>query len=163
MKSRHLRDLEDTLGIVTRFASAPEDQLQKIAAQVSAWSVSQQLDHIIKVGNATLGAIVAAKPLEGVPGVNLLGRAVMLLGWFPRGRARAPQRLHGLAVSSKELLEQLDTTRGLVARICDPDFQPADVPVVRHPIFRGLTPAQTLRFVVVHTRHHLKIVRDIRP
>jgi hypothetical protein len=31
-----------------------------------------------------------------------------------------------------------------------------------HPYFGGLTPVQTLRFLVVHTGHHLRIVADIR-
>jgi hypothetical protein len=33
--------------------------------------------------------------------------------------------------------------------------------IIRHPFFGGLTPAQTLRSIVVHARHHLRIAREI--
>ncbi len=32
---------------------------------------------------------------------------------------------------------------------------------IEHPYFGGLTAADWLRFMVIHTRHHLKIIADI--
>ncbi len=161
MNSPHIADLESALENVAHLAATPDDQLQKLVVGVSSWSISQQLDHILKVAKSTLQVIVAGKALDNVKPINLKGRLVLAVGFIPRGFAKAPERLYGVATSSNELLALLEDVRALLERIGEPAFEAKEIAVVRHPIFRGLTPEQTLRFVVVHTRHHLKIVRDI--
>ena len=161
MNSRHIQAIEKLLDDVSRQAAAPDEQLQRTHGSVSAWSVSQQLDHAIKVANALMRGIL--EPADDRPrrGINLVGRVILLLGDFPRGRAQSPKGLRGVAASSQDLVDELNVARSLLKRVADESFQPPDVPVVRHPFFGGLTPQQSLRNTVVHTRHHLRIVRDI--
>jgi DinB family protein len=125
----------------------------------SAWSVGEQLDHTIKVASSSIQVLL--KPvLPTLPrGINFTGRMVLLSGWIPRGVGKAPEKLTGIHTTADELharLAELDTLidRALASATAGRDGSP----VLRHPMFGGLSFAQAIEFVVIHTDHHLKIV-----
>ena len=96
------------------------------------------------------------------PVAAMLGRTILFLGWIPRGRGKSPDRVRGERTTGSLLqtaLQEMDTLCGqlAIAKIAG-----SRVPIVPHPKFGGLTPAQALRFVVVHNEHHLRIIKDIR-
>jgi len=140
---------------------AGEDRLAIAQPRVSAWSVAEHLDHILKVAASVVRRINQPDAEAGPNGINLLGRAVLLGGWIPRGRGKSPERLAGTRVSGAEIetaIGKLETMlRAVVVETC----QSSRTPTVPHPRFGGLTPSQALRFAVVHTNHHLRIVEDI--
>jgi hypothetical protein len=157
---KSIRDLDDLLADITRIVEGRPSDLGRVRFTVSAWSVAQQLDHILKVCSATLTGLLhpGATPPHGI---NRIGRAILLFGWIPRGRARAPERMRGLDATAVQLALAVEDARQLLGEVRSDHFRPANVPVVRHPFFGGLNPSQTLRSTVVHTRHHLRIVREI--
>ena len=60
-------------------------------------------------------------------------------------------------ITTEDLNNQLQTAKNHITNLKDlPDGV-----YFKHPIFNMLTKKQTLRFLEMHTKHHLKIVRDI--
>jgi hypothetical protein len=129
---------------------------------ISSWSVAQQLDHSLMVVERSL-ARVLDRPEPLARGLTLVGRVVLGLGWFPRGSARAPRGFEGKERSSAELAPRPAGVRDLLARLAaEPALLARREPVVPHPYFGGLDARNALRNAVVHTAHHLAIVRDLR-
>lgn len=123
----------------------------------SAWCVAEHLDHTLKVTNSTL-RILLKPELPVLPkGINFIGRMVLLTGWIPRGRGRSPEKLRGAPATMHQLQALLDQLDELIERIAAEPPRKASA-VFRHPFFGGLTYAQSLRFLAIHTEHHLRII-----
>lgn len=132
------------------------------AAAVSAWTIGQHLDHLIK---AHVGILeLCSDPPQGTPcphGITLTGRLALFTGYIPRGRGRSPARFLPDPVPAATLRSGItDLTRRFTILARDP--LPGD-PAQRfaHPVFGGLTRPQWLRFAEIHQRHHLAIIADI--
>lgn len=161
-----MRDLERIDGQfeqIGELVAAGDPALAVRAPRVSGWSVAQQVDHILNVAQGVFSRLTGEE-VELPGGINLSGRLLFALGWFPRGVARSPKPvLPAEAPEAAALGERLLRIRG--------DYQglrfrtallSSDRRRLAHPYFGALDCAQSLRFVALHTHHHLKIVRDIR-
>ncbi len=128
--------------------------------RVSKWSVAEQLDHSCKVALSILRRLGedGVKPSRGI---NFIGRMVLLLGWIPRGRGETPTRLAGKPCTAEDVARSLEKLERAVNELPADAARSSRGAIVPHPKFGGLTPPQALRFLVVHTEHHLRIVRDI--
>ena len=141
-------------------ASAPDDDLHCTAAAISGWCPAEHLDHLAKVSTAILRRL-SLDPAPIDTSLNLLGRLVLGLGWIPRGRGKSPKSLAGTRVNGEALRVSIAEMDRAVATIDADSMARIPHPVVPHPRFGGLTPAQALRFVAIHNEHHLRIVADI--
>jgi hypothetical protein len=173
------------LALMTELARGPEAELAARAPAVSGWSVAEQLEHLVLVDRAVLKSVLrilddphgrSAQPAQPAqpapPGINLLGRVVLGIGFIPRGRARtlppfqpgaAPAAAAGAGVVGIAGIAGIaEIERGM--RQLEPRLGELEASGSRsrHPLFGGLGGRQWLRFVTVHHHHHLKIVRDIR-
>jgi hypothetical protein len=149
--TRALDDVEPWLGrdLATRRAA------------VSSWSVGEQLDHTLKVAAAILERL-STEGKEPGTSISSLGRLVLALGWMPRGAGKAPEFSLPAQTAASELRAALAGVRATIDALAgDEPRLRSPRRVVRHPRFGGLTAAQALRFAALHTRHHLKILRDI--
>ena len=92
-------------------------------------------------------------------------RAILTLGWIPRGVGKAPRatRPEAVAVREPEVLRAgfAELARRLAAYRERVDLVGARRTGARHPYFGVLAPARWMRFTAVHLAHHLKIVDDI--
>ena len=160
--AKELRRIGEQLRTVEAILDEGEEKLGRRAPEVSAWSVAEQLDHLTKVLERALGLLASGPPrLER--GINLVGRLLLAVGRLPRGVGKSPSAVRGVERPASELRGAVARVRALVASLDDAGSALAGRhPVFPHPYFAGLTPAQTLRFLVVHTDHHLRIVADIR-
>ena len=127
-------------------------------AAVSAWSVGEQIHHAALVARA----ISERLDRSGQPAPrtlrSLLGQVVLWRNGFPRGRAKAPSAvLPASGLSADRLNAAIDQAgEALVAASALPSEA-----WVRHFILGIYRRDDALRFVAVHTRHHLAIARDI--
>jgi hypothetical protein len=157
-----LRRIGAQLHAVEALLDEGEEKLGRRAPRVSGWSVAEQLDHVTKVLEAALARLLAESPPLG-QGINLVGRVLLAIGRIPRGVGKSPAAVRGAERSAAELRAAVERVRALLASVAaDGSPLAGDRPVFRHPYFAGLTPGQTLRFLSVHTDHHLRIVADIR-
>jgi hypothetical protein len=147
---------------VAEIVRAGDAALRTRVERVSGWSVGQQLDHLLQAAQASLDRILDA-PAPLARRINLTGRVLLGLGWFPRGAARSPKAFEGRDRTAAEIAASIAGVRAALDRVRErPDLVGRPEAVVPHPYFRGLTGAQALRMVAVHTEHHLKIVRELR-
>ena len=146
--------------IATLLATEPDATPLRVE-RVSGWSVAEQVDHVLKIVSAQLGRLTERRPAKR--GINWPGRIILAVGRIPRGVGKTPEPVRGEAKPRPELVAALAGARErLGAMAGDGDLWRDARPLAGHPYFGGLTPRQVLRFLVIHTDHHLRIVADIR-
>ncbi|MEX0313315.1 MAG: DUF1569 domain-containing protein [Allomuricauda sp.] len=129
-----------------------------INPKVSKVDVAWHLDHMLKTINVICKALEASNPDEYKSNFNLTRTLIYAWGDFPRGVAKSPKVVRPPDVILTEDLhrqiemakENLKVLQGLEANA---HFE--------HPYFSVLDKKKSIRFLKIHTRHHLKIVRDI--
>lgn len=136
---------------------------------VSSWSVAQQLEHVVRASTRMLDmlALLASGNAHdrvkdrGSPSVT--GRAILLAGRIPRGRAEAPGETLPDAVPSRAALREATETltRRLRARAADPTDLRDIKGVGEHPLLGWFSAPQWWRFLRVHAEHHLAVIDDI--
>ncbi len=134
------------------------ERAQSAAPGVSAWSVGQHIEHSSKAVIYITGALRESQPPAPPAKWSLIRWIVLTTGYIPRGRAKAPAAVTPDGQPSEaDLLALLARMEEGVAatRQLDPGAWFAHFAL---GIFRR---DQALRFIDVHTRHHLKIMRDI--
>lgn len=126
---------------------------------ISKANVGWHLDHSLKVFNLVCTVLARSNPSDYNSKFNTRRWLIFTLGSFPRGRAKAPKKVvsENINISDKELYEQLEHAKtGLgIIKTLDPHA------FFKHHIFGNLSKKQTMRFLEIHTNHHLKIVQEI--
>jgi len=146
----------DPFGIAALRALVPHAASR--APEVSAWSVGRQVEHCALAMEGIGEALLASTPPPPRAGLALTQRLVLLAGWLPRGRARAPESVVPTAEPDPGALERhLSAAEELLRRVARADrglwF--------RHFVLGVMDRDRALRFLAVHNRHHGKIARDV--
>jgi hypothetical protein len=145
-----------------------KNQLTKIEAnlplidkenpKVSISTVGWQLDHALKVFNAVSEWTENSNPEDYKSKFSFWRIVLFPLGYFPRGKVKAPKYvLPPEVIKIEDLNTQIQTARTHVERL----IALPENAYYKHFIFGMLSKKQTLRFLQMHTNHHLKIVNDI--
>lgn len=137
------------------------------APSVSSWGVAKQVHHVGLELALIAGEIenMLAHPEQGagLTPTHPYAMTVLEQGRFPRGSGQAPQDVVppiSLARSeTRALIESAKAQWDAVA--AKPDALARNTATHPHPILGPFTGLHWLRFIPIHTAHHLKIVRDI--
>ena len=125
---------------------------------VSRVSIGWQLDHSLKVINRVSTFLEKTEPSKYKKNFNLPRTVLFTLGWLPRGKAKAPKVvIPPELILEENLISQLETAKTHLENIISVDEKAFFI----HHIFGVLSKAKTIRFLEIHTKHHLKIVNDI--
>ena len=145
-----------------------EIQLQKIESllskidvtneKVSKASVGWHLEHLLLILNSSLKGLTMTNPKDYNPKFSLKKFVFLNFGMIPRGKIRAPKQFIPLEVPTQESIlklinlakERLEATRNLPEKS-----------FITHPFLGDFDKKTTLRFLWLHSNHHLKIVDDI--
>ena len=145
-----------------------ENQLNKIkdylayrdflAEDVSKVDVAWHLDHSLKVINRIVNSLRNSKPEEYKNDFNISRKVVFAAGRFPRGRGRAPKTvLPPESIKTEDMLQQLNESisnlKSLDSLEKHSNFY--------HSIFGMLDLKNSIKFLEIHTNHHLAIIEDI--
>ncbi|MBQ0735744.1 DUF1569 domain-containing protein [Aquimarina celericrescens] len=127
-------------------------------AKISKVTVAWHLDHSLKVINGICDSLQKSKPGIFKRKFNMARIFSFTFGFIPRGRAQSPESVMPPdTIKTEDIVSQLMTARnkliGLEALNEKSNF--------KHPVFDQLDKKQTKRFIEIHTRHHLKIIKDI--
>jgi hypothetical protein len=137
-------------------AHIPNKEIRNRA--VSNSDIGWQLDHSLKVFNAVSIWIANSKPEDYKRNFNVWRLILFPLCYIPRGKAKAPKIVRPPEVIKQEdLISQLQTARTHIVKL---KTLPKKA-YFKHYIFGMLSKKQTLRFLEMHTKHHLKIINDI--
>ena len=125
---------------------------------VSKSTIGWQLDHALKVFNAVSEWTKNSNPNDYKFKFSIWRSVLFQIGYFPRGKVKAPKYvLPPEIIETEDLKSQLQSARAHIKKL---ETLP-EKSYFKHFIFGMLTKKQTLRFLEMHTNHHLKIIHDI--
>jgi hypothetical protein len=125
---------------------------------VSKASVGWHIAHSCLVINSIVGALKKSNPADYRWKFSMSYLYVTIRGGFPRGRGKAPERVMPLGEINPETLRDLvSKSQNALAEL--PGL-PKNVHF-KHPFFGMLNRNATIRFLEIHTNHHVKIMKDI--
>ena len=131
---------------------------QLIAPSVSATSSGWHLEHSLLVINTIIGALKKSDPSSYQPSFNFKRSVVFAFRKIPRGRAKAPSRVHPAQdIDAEGLKSHLAATFQKLKELDDLRANH----YFEHPFFGQLNKKATVKFLEIHTEHHLHIIKDI--
>ncbi|MWW24128.1 DUF1569 domain-containing protein [Algibacter lectus] len=130
----------------------------KKSSQISKSTIGWHLDHALKVINSVSEQAIDSNPETYKSNFSFMRVVLFKLGFFPRGKARAPKSVRPPeTIVETEIHNQLQVARTHIKKL---ETLPENA-YFNHPMFGMLNKKQTVRFLEIHTNHHLKIIRDI--
>ncbi|MFT5857957.1 MAG: hypothetical protein ACI865_000041 [Flavobacteriaceae bacterium] len=134
------------------------ENYEVINTGVSAKSIGWHIDHVLRVNNSVSKAMKESDPSKYSYSFNLTRSYIFTRNSIPRGRARAPKAVVATEkIEKSELLRRLKDNRAYMQSLSS--LPPKSN--FKHPYFGVLNLKQTIKFMRIHTEHHLKIMRDI--
>ena len=134
------------------------EHAQKNNPSVSSRGVDWHLDHTLMSIIGIIKRLEASSPEDYKANFSLARFFVFTRGSIPRGRGKAPKVVNPEQVrSADELYKQLELAKLAAQRL-------KELPKnshFKHPYFGVLNRQNTLRFLQIHTQHHIKIMSDI--
>ncbi|MCB0461299.1 MAG: DUF1569 domain-containing protein [Flavobacteriaceae bacterium] len=125
---------------------------------VSTSDVAWQIDHSLKVINLVSETLLKSNPEDYKSNFNKWRLLLFTIGYLPRGRVKAPKFVRPPEIISTEDLNT--QTQLAYQNILKLKSAPKHA-YFKHFIFGVLHKKGTVRFLQLHTNHHLKIIRDI--
>lgn len=154
MSTRRIQTIQQLLSNIEDNIINKDFKNKKVSTSTIGW----QLDHSLKVINRVCETTINSNPNTYKPNLKPIGMLLLTLGTFPRGRAKAPKIvLPPENITTEDLYHQLKNAHKHLKIL-------ASIPKTshfKHYLFGNLSKKQTIRFLEIHTKHHLKIVRDI--
>ncbi|MBW1294745.1 DUF1569 domain-containing protein [Aquimarina litoralis] len=145
-----------------------ENQLQDIAyliqfrdhfnSSVSKAPIAWHLDHMLKVINKINTILGNSDPTVYENRFNFWRTISFTFRYIPRGKGKSPASvLPPNEIKTESILSQLEEARTNLS-----NFESLDQNAnFMHPVFGQLNKSQSKCFLKIHTKHHLKIIRDI--
>ncbi len=125
---------------------------------VSEKGVYWHLDHSLIILINVSKVLKKSDPSDFKSTFNFTRSLIFALNFIPRGKGKAPKAVHPTSdITKEELLKQFEEAKQQINSIEDLPSKSN----FKHPLFGVLNLKQTLKFLKIHTNHHLKICRDI--
>ena len=125
---------------------------------ISKSNVGWHIEHSLLTINGITKVLIQSNPNEYQWKFKLSRLFIFILGKIPRGKAKAPEVVVPKnEITEAQLLLNLERTRTIILELKsiskDHYFE--------HPFLGKLKKKDTIRFLEIHTNHHLKIIEDI--
>ena len=125
---------------------------------ISEASVGWHIEHCLLVIKQVTSTVAQSEPKLYKSKFNLTRFFVFLSKTIPRGKAKAPKVVIPIEEITLDSLEaSLANTYQAITYLKDCE----EKQYFMHPFFGQLNKKQTIKFLAIHTEHHLKIIRDI--
>lgn len=126
--------------------------------KVSKSDIAWHIDHSLKVVNNVIIALQNSDPDTFKNNFSFLGKVFFTLGFFPRGKAKAPKHVKPTEIILKEdLYKQIQQAKTNIESINSLNKNA----YFKHPLFGRVNKKRVPHFLILHTNHHLKIINDI--
>ncbi|MFP4844829.1 DUF1569 domain-containing protein [Winogradskyella sp. PE311] len=130
----------------------------RINPEISQVDVAWQLDHILKVINGVTQTLENSNPEDYKNSINAMRVLSLTTNYIPRGKAQSPDRVKPPEIIlTEDIYKQLEEAKVNISKLSKLDENSN----FEHFVFGQMNKAQTIRFIEVHTNHHLKIIGDI--
>lgn len=149
-----IKRLNKQLDELTSYTNKGNIINKKVSQKGTYWHI----DHSLKVLEGIPEVLKKSNPKDYRPKFSFLKLVIMNTGYMPRGKGRAPKQVVPDGdVTKEQLLLKLEKVKasinGLKSIKKDKTF--------KHPLFGWLNLKDTIKFMGIHTHHHIKIIRDI--
>jgi len=125
---------------------------------VSEGNVGWHIVHSCLVIDSVCGAVCKSDDTKFIKKFSFKAFLVLLVNSFPRGKAKAPSfTVPSEELSPASILKSIHDAHASLALLA----KAGKNQYFTHPIFGDLNTEQTIKFLGVHTNHHLKIIKDI--
>ena len=125
---------------------------------ISEVSVGWHIEHCLLVIKKITSTVAQSDPSLFKSKFNFARFTYFLIKSFPRGKASAPKAvIPSNEITLEALQESLANTYQAITYLKDCE----EKQYFMHPYFGQLNKKQTIKFLAIHTEHHLKIIRDI--
>ena len=126
--------------------------------EVSKSTVGWQIDHSLRVVNAIILQLKNSNQNDYKWQFNFKRLLVFSLNKIPRGKGTAPKSVQCYEkIIEQNLVILIEISKKLISEL---DSLPIKSNF-KHPYFGVLNLKQSIKFLNIHTNHHLKIVNDI--
>lgn len=154
MKTVSTKTLENRLTLLESYIP----DFEKTNKSVSKASIGWHLDHSLKVINTVVKSMENSDTALYENNFKLIGKVLLKLGFFPRGKAKAPKYVKPPEVILKsDIITQLIEARQNIRAIKNLNKNA----YFKHPLFGNTNKFRVVPFLDTHTNHHLKIVKNI--
>jgi hypothetical protein len=135
-----------------------KDKKDVVSLQVSKSAIGWHIQHSLLVIERVITQIQQSVPVEYKAGFNFKRLIVFTLDKIPRGTGKAPKAVQPQGEITLEIIEANYTIA--IQKISElSSLQPKQF--FNHHIFGKLKTSTTIKFLSIHTKHHLNIVNDI--
>lgn len=131
--------------------------MEKRNEGISASTVGWQIEHSLMTIRFVTKGLLASDPSLFSRSFNFTKIFILFTGKMPRGKARAPKYVLPDEFNEETLQKHILKTKEALAELAH--AQPNQF--VEHPYFGKINKKETIRFLGIHTFHHIKIIRDI--
>lgn len=125
---------------------------------VSEKSVAWHIHHSLLVMSGICYLLEKSNPKDYQPKFSFLKWGIMTFGIIPRGKARAPKEVVPTELFSLNdtqlLFSKVELQLKNLEKLSEDHFY-------HHHLFGDLKLRKSIYFIGIHTKHHLKIIRDI--
>ncbi|MCX6209002.1 MAG: DUF1569 domain-containing protein [Bacteroidetes bacterium] len=143
--------------LLDELESKIQDQ-ELIKKEVSASSIGWHLEHTFLVINQIINILKQSNPNQYSFTFKPIKYIVFFTGKIPRGKAKNPKNVEPNLFTKETLMQHLVTTKRSIKElniIAKNQF-------FKHPFFGDLKLNEAIKFIQIHTKHHLKIINDIK-
>ena len=132
-------------------------QLESRNESVSSSNVGWQIEHSLLVISSVIEGVKKSDPSSYKWSFKPWKYLIFWTGKIPRGKSKAPKFVIPDAFTTESLQGHIESCR---AKIGELDALSAGH-YFRHPYFGDTKKKDVIPFLVLHTEHHVKIIRDI--
>lgn len=148
-----MRNLEQPLAELYAYITHSD----KLNPGVSSVNVGWHIEHSLLVIQKISETVLKSDPASYKWTFNGMRSMLFFLNTFPRGRAKAPDIVKPQQTTPTDFDALFASVRCTLEQL----KQAGDHQYFLHPIFGNLHKKHTFIMLHIHTRHHIRIIRDI--
>lgn len=132
-------------------------QHECINLEVSKVSVGWQIEHTLLTIEEIIKAMANSNPANYKWKFSFAKIIILILKKLPRGKAKVPKIVTPKEYTEASLKSHLQEVKGLLKKLETIDKDQ----YFYHPYFGDLKRKEAIKFIEIHTKHHLDIIDDI--
>lgn len=124
---------------------------------ISKSNVGWHIEHILLTINRIIEGVKSSNPSNYKWSFSMSRIIVFTINKIPRGRARSPKVVTPKVYDEDTIKEHFEATRIKIQELT----AVSEDSYFKHPFFGDLKLNKAIKFIELHTNHHLKIINDI--